>query len=51
MKLDFDSYNDNNEFQAILAPLDLNFQKDLDEMDLPSEYDPGDLDDEDEDVD
>jgi hypothetical protein len=40
MKLDFDSYNDNNEFGATLEPLDVNFQKDLDEMSLPDEYDP-----------
>jgi hypothetical protein len=40
MKLDFDSYNDNNEFGAMLDPLDVNFQKDLDEMSLPDEYDP-----------
>jgi hypothetical protein len=45
MKLDFDSYNDNNEFGATLDPLDVNFQKDLDEMSLPSVYDP-DLDEE-----
>lgn len=40
MKLDFDSYNDNNEFGATLPPLDLDFNKDIEEMDLPSEYDP-----------
>ena len=40
MKLDFDSYNDNNTFGATLDPLDVNFQKDLDEMSLPDEYDP-----------
>lgn len=45
MKLDFDSYNDNNSFGATLDPLDVNFQKDLDEMSLPDEYDP-DFDDE-----
>ncbi len=32
MKLDFDSYNDNNEFGVTLKPLDLNFQRDIDEM-------------------
>jgi hypothetical protein len=48
MKLDFDSYNDNNEFGATLQPLDLNFQRDIDEMSLPAEYDPyGDEEDED----
>jgi hypothetical protein len=40
MKLDFDSYNDNNEFGAVLAPLDLDFNKDIEEMSLPVEYDP-----------
>jgi hypothetical protein len=40
MKLDFDSYNDNNEFGATLPPLDLDFNKDLQEIGLPSEYDP-----------
>jgi hypothetical protein len=40
MKLDFDSYNDNNEFGATLEPLDLNLNKDLEEMGLPSEYRP-----------
>jgi len=41
MKLDFDSYNDNNEHGATLEPLDVNFQKDLDEMSLSGDiYDP-----------
>jgi hypothetical protein len=40
MKLDFDSYNDNNEFGAMLPPLDLDFNKDIEEMSLPVEYDP-----------
>jgi hypothetical protein len=40
MKLDFDSYNDNNEFGAQLPALDLNFQRDLDEAEMGSEYDP-----------
>jgi hypothetical protein len=50
MKLDFDSYNDNNEFGAKLEPLDLNFNRDIEEMTLPAEYDPdpyGDEEDED----
>ena len=38
MKLDFDSYNDNNEFGALLEPLDLDFNKDIEEMDLPQDY-------------
>lgn len=40
MKLDFDSYNDNNEFGITLPPLDLDFNKDIEEMGFPSEYDP-----------
>lgn len=40
MKLDFDSYNDNNEFGATLPPLDLDFKNDIEEMSLPSNYDP-----------
>jgi len=50
MKLNFDSYQDNNIYGAALPPLDLDFKKDLDEMDLPPQYDPdpyGDEDDED----
>jgi hypothetical protein len=37
MKLDFDSYN---EFGALLEPLDLDFNKDIEEMSLPEEYVP-----------
>src|SRR5262249_8778184 len=48
LKLDLDSYNDNNEFGATLDPLDANFQRDLDEMSLPDRYDP-DLDEDEED--
>ena len=48
MVLDFDSYNDNNEFGAVLEPLDLAFDKDIAEMNLPAEYDP-DFDEDDED--
>ncbi len=40
MKLDFDSYNDNNEFGMTLEPLDLNLNRDLEEMGLPSDYRP-----------
>ncbi len=50
MKLDFDSYNDNNEFGVKLEPLDMDLNKDLEEISLPSSYDP-DLGDEDEDLD
>ena len=35
MKLDFDSYNTNSEFGALLEPLDLDFNKDIEEMSLP----------------
>jgi len=49
MKLDFDSWNDNNEFGETLPPLDLDFKKDLDEMELSSEYDPDPFGDADED--
>jgi hypothetical protein len=49
MKLDFDSYNDNNEFGATLPPLDLDFNRDIEEMDMPVEYDPDPYGDEDED--
>jgi hypothetical protein len=41
MKLDFDSYNENNELGEVLEPLDLDFNKDIQEMSLPSEYEPG----------
>jgi hypothetical protein len=40
MKLDFDSWTDNNERGEVLAPLDLDFNKDIEEMDLPSDYEP-----------
>ena len=40
MKLDFDSWIDNNENGETLPPLDLDFKKDIDEMSQPSEYDP-----------
>jgi hypothetical protein len=49
MKLNFDSYNDNNEFGAVLEPLDMDLNKDLEEMSLPSEYEPDIPEDEDED--
>jgi hypothetical protein len=50
MKLDFDSYNDNNEFGVTLEPLDMDFNKDIEEMGLPAEYDPDPYGDEDEEV-
>ena len=49
MKLDFDSYQDNNEFGASLPPLDLDFNKDIEEMNFHPDHDPdpfGDDDDE-----
>jgi hypothetical protein len=36
--LDFDSYNDNNPFNAKLPAMDFNYNKDIEEMSLPSEY-------------
>jgi hypothetical protein len=38
LKLDFDSYNDNNEFRAQLDAPDFNFNKDIEEMSQPTEY-------------
>ena len=38
LSLDLDSYNDNNEFGEALAPIDWNIQRDLDEKNLPTEY-------------
>jgi hypothetical protein len=49
MKLDFDSYNENNEGHEVLPPLDLDFNKDLEEMSLPTDYDPDPYGDEDDD--
>jgi hypothetical protein len=49
MKLDFDSYQDNNEFGATLPELDLDFNKDIEEMNLPPDYDPDPYGDDDED--
>jgi hypothetical protein len=39
MTIDFDSYNDNNEFGIRLEPLDLDFNRDIEEMRLPAQYD------------
>lgn len=49
MTLDFDSYNDNNEFGVKLGALDLDFNKDIEEMRLPVHYDPDPYGDQDED--
>jgi hypothetical protein len=37
-KLVFDSYNENNRFGATLPQNDYNFNRDLEEMDLPTKY-------------
>ena len=36
--IDFDSYNDNNIYEAKLEPYDYNFNNDLEESRQPSEY-------------
>ena len=41
LSLDFYSYNDNNIFGAALEPLDFDFNKDLEEMRMPTEYPDG----------
>ena len=47
--IDFRSYNDNNIFKATLDQLDFNFNKDIEESQLPTDYPEGPtLDDEDE---
>jgi hypothetical protein len=50
--IDFDSYNDNNIFQATLEQLDFNFNADIEEFGMPTTYPEGPegpaLDDEDE---
>ena len=38
LKLDFDSYNENNKFGVELPPLDFDFNKDVEEMSLPTFY-------------
>ena len=40
LSLDLQSYNDNNESGTALPPMDWNIGKDLDEMNLPTEYNP-----------
>ena len=37
-KLDFDSYNENNKFGATLPPASYNFEADMEEEQLPTEY-------------
>ena len=39
--IDFESYNDNNVFGAALESLDFNFNKDIEEEGLPTEYPEG----------
>ena len=51
MTLDLQSYNENNKFDAKLAPIDWNIGKDIEEKSLSTEYDPdpyGDSEDDDE---
>lgn len=38
LDLDFDSYNDNNRRGETLQPMDFNFNKDLEEMKMPTTY-------------
>lgn len=38
MKLNFDSYNDNNEFNFKMREPNYNFQADIDDMEQPTEY-------------
>jgi hypothetical protein len=38
LNLDFESYNDNNKHGEKLEPLDFNFNKDLEEINLPTTY-------------
>ena len=40
LSLDLQSYNDNNESGAALPQIDWNIGRDLEEMNLPTEYDP-----------
>ena len=45
LKFDFDSYNDNNGFKAQLEPPDFNFNKDLLELEQPTEWPSEDMED------
>ena len=49
LKLDFDSYNDNNRFGATLPDFDYDFNKDIEEMGMPTKY-PSDSPDDDQEV-
>ena len=40
MSLDLRSYNENNQFGATLPDLDWNIGKDVDEMNMPKDYEP-----------
>jgi len=45
LKLDFDSYRDNNRYQAELPELSFNFEQDIEELGFPETYrDPDDPD-------
>jgi hypothetical protein len=41
LKIDFESYNENNRFAAALDPPDFNFNKDIEEMNEPTSYPEG----------
>ena len=49
MVLDLQSYNDNNVFGATLPPVDLNIANDIDELSQPTQYNPDQYGDEDDD--
>jgi hypothetical protein len=38
LKLDFESYNDNNIFHEAIEPLDFDFNKDIEELNMPTTY-------------
>jgi hypothetical protein len=38
LKFDFDSYNENNRHASTLAPMDFDFNKDIDELSQPVTY-------------
>lgn len=49
LKFDYESYNDNNHFGVQLEPLDLNFNRDIEELAMPTTYPEGPDDEDDED--
>ena len=38
LKLDYESWNDNNKFGEVLPRLDFDFNRDIEEMNLPTDY-------------